>query len=269
MTTRHSVFLWTVGLLALASGYETRASIFACLLLVIAFASHSRFDGQYKRTIFWLLVAGSVATSVGMVRFVWKEAVPGITEARGRATSKRAVSLLREILFAQDAARRYAMIDPDGDHIGGAGRLGELAGEDLARGVSILRTPPLASHFAPRVGTPSGPASEQEGYLLLICVPGKVEAWVTFPQAEVDDEKSERNWVAYAWPMAANLGHQAAYFINEHEQILEAQNIQDGKLRLVGPSAPPKCDDATHPATAKLWQPWNGKTRRALLPGDK
>jgi hypothetical protein len=272
---KHLVFLLCVGLLGLASGFEARASVFACLLLVIAFASLSRFEHPQKKAIVLLLSLAVASTSVGMVRFVWGEALQGISEARGRATSKRAVSLLREILFAQDALRRYGMIDPDGDKIGSAGRLGELCGSDDARGKKPLKTPPLSIRYTPRAITRSGPANEQEGYLLLICLPGReTGSWVTYPTDPVNEELAERGWVAYAWPAAEGLGHEAAYFINEHEEILETDNRLPRPearrtLRLVGADFAPTCTDTVDSETKSGWRPWRGKGRRPVLPGDR
>ncbi len=271
---KHLAFLVVVGVLGLVSGIEPRASVFACLLLVIAFASLSRFSHDRKRAVVVLLVVGAVSTAIGMVRFVWGEALAGIAEARGRATSKKAVSLLREILFAQDALRRYGMIDPDGDGVGGAARLGELCGSDPARGKTALETPPLSIRFSPRVATRSGPANEQEGYLLLICLPGKDRTWVTHPADAVDEELAERRWIAYAWPAQEGLGHEAAYFINEHEEILESTNLRpagngERALRLVGSGAAPDCDDALPGGAPGHWAPWRGKGRRPELPGEQ
>lgn len=271
---RHLAALLLVALIGLMSGFEARASIFSCLLLVIAFASLSRFEHPKKGWILGLLVVASLSTSVGMVRFVWGEALQGIAEARGRATSKRAVSLLREVLFAQDAMRRYAMIDPDGDKIGSAGRLGELCGSDPARKKQPLPTPPLSIRFSPRTITPSGPANQQEGYLLLVCLPGETAGtFSTFPTDPVNEELAERSWVAYAWPSDQDLGHETAYFINEHEEILESENQlsrpEKGRtLRLVGAEFAPTCSDALAAETKGEWRPWQGKGRRPKLPGD-
>lgn len=274
-TKKHLAALLCVAFLGLMSGFEARASIFACLLLVIAFASLSRFKHEKKSWILGLLVLASFSTSVGMIRFVWGEALQGIAEARGRATSKRAVSLLREVLFAQDAMRRYAMIDPDGDKIGSAGRLGELCGSDPARKTRHLPTPPLSIRYTPRTITPSGPANEQEGYLLLICLPGETAGtWSTHPSDPVNEELAERRWVAYAWPRGEDLGHETAYFINEHEEILETENRlprpeKGRRLRLVGAEFAPTCTDAFEGETKAEWRPWEGKGRRPNLPGDR
>src|SRR5690606_25913996 len=109
--------LLTASGIGLVSIWETRAAVFAILLLVIALASLFRFEHPHKEKIKLLLIVSLVVATAGMGRFVWQEALPGIAEARGRASGKKAVSLLREILFAQDALRRLAMIDPDGDGI--------------------------------------------------------------------------------------------------------------------------------------------------------
>jgi hypothetical protein len=265
----HIVFLLVIALIGLASGFESRLSVFACLLLVIGFASLSRFSHPRKRLIALLLGAAALSTSVGMLRFVWGEALPGIAEARGRATSKRAVSFLREILFAQDALRRYGMIDPDKDGVGSAARLGELAGSDGARGGQALATPPLSPRFSPRSASSSGPANQQEGYLLLICLPGRDSTWVTHPADPVDEEAAERRWVAYAWPAQNGLGHETAYFINEHEEILESTNREGAALRLVGPGKAPSCNDAINDETKVHGRVWNEKTKRPDLPGEK
>lgn len=260
--------LLTVAGIGFVSIWETRAAIFAILLLVIALASLFRFQHPQKPKIKLLLVISLVAATAGMGRFVWQEALPGIAEARGRASGKKAVSLLREILFAQDALRRLAMIDPDGDGIGSAGRLGELAGSDRARGGETLSSPPLELRFSPRIATKSGPATEQDGHYMIICLPGSDTQWVTHPGAGVDEEKAERRWIAYAWPAQPGLAHTAAYFIDEHERILESDNRESGGLRLVGSEFSPSCDDALAEATGGNWRPWEGKTARTNLPGD-
>lgn len=271
--TKNTFPFLLVAFIGLSSAVFVKASVFAFLLLVIAFAALPRVAHPSKRFLFWLLVVSMLTTMAGMFRFIWSEALPGIAEARGRASSKRAVSLLREILFAEDAARRYGMIDPDGDKVGSAGLLGELSGFDKARGGEKLRTPPLDLRYAPRVATRSGPATEQDGYLVIICIPGRDESWVSDPSDPADDERAEGHWIAYAWPASGKMEHQAAYFIDQDERILESENLlpESGKdeerLRLVGPGEPPSCADALDPETRANWAPWSGKTPRKTLPG--
>lgn len=269
MKKYHSALLSLIAGIGFLSIWETRASIFAILLLIIAMASLSRFEHPRRSTFRVLLILSMIAAVLGMGRFVWQEALPGIAEARGRASGKKAVSLMREILFAQDALRRHGMIDPDSDGIGSAGRLGELSGSDPARGQELLEAPPLALRFSPRVATDAGPATEQDGHYIIICLPGTEQEWVTHPGAAVDEEKAERRWLAYAWPAQEGLAHTSAYFIDEHERILESDNRHAEGLRLVGASKAPDCNDALSSATSTHWKPWRGKEARKGLPGDK
>lgn len=266
MSAHHWV-LSLIGALGVISAFYPPASVFAFLLLVIALSSLFHLKSSQKRIISGLLCLSLASTCVGLFRFIGGDALQGITEARGRATSKRAVSLLREILFAEDAVRRLALIDPDHNKIGGAGRLGELTGSEPARGEHPLKTPPLSVRLSPRFPTRTGPAAESDGYLLIICVPGKDRAWVTEVTEAVDEEKSEQRWLAYAWPAAEGLAHQTAYFIDEHERILESENMTQGKLRLVGPAHSPACEDALGPESEQHWHPWQGKKPRNFLPG--
>ena len=92
---------------------------------------------------------------------------------------------------------------------------------------------------------------------------------MTHPSDPVSEELAERRWVAYAWPVQEGLGHETAYFINEHEEILESPNRDGEHLRLVGSERAPDCSDAVARATKKNWRVWNGKNRRPDLPGDK
>jgi len=273
MNLKHLPF-YLVSAFGVLSVLITQLSVFALLLLVIAFGALYRLEHERKSTVAAALVVSGLFTCVGLFRFVEAEALPGIAEARGRAASKKAVSLLREILFAQDAARRYAMIDPDGDQVGSAARLGELSGGDGARGKQVLKTPPLDRRYTPRVLTPSGPATEQDGYLLLVCLPSVDQSWTAERDAVVDDELAERRWVAYAWPAGDKLGHSAAYFIDEHERILQSVNTTNAlrhgekQLRLVGPGAAPPCSDALEPPGREHWRTWSNKKAREHLPGD-
>ncbi len=260
--------LTSLGALSLV---ETRAAVFAVLLLIIGLAqvsSSSVLDASRSR--FWtrVLSIGLGLSILGLGRFIFQEALPGISEAKGRDSNKRAVSLLREIYFAQNAMRRYGMVDPDGDGVGSAGRLGELTGVVKARGTIQLETPPLAPRLAPRTDTRSGPATEHEGYLFFACLPKPGGGWSARSDAKVDEERAERNWIAYAWPMASNLPHKKAYAIDEHEGIYELDNLNQKELVYVGGLHPPPCDSLPK-AESDKWKPWNGKTRLEGLPGDK
>jgi hypothetical protein len=212
-----------------------------------------------------LLIVAAVASLIGLMRFLVVEAIPVIVAGGNRFTEQRAVSRLREILFAEDSARRLASHDPDRDGIGSALLLGELTQELPVRGQASLRAP-LLEGYPKQSDTSLGPASEIGGYLLLVCVPKQGGGFTARPVDAVDDELAERRFIAYAWPSGTAPGLTEAVAIDEHERIVVAP--ARGGLRF-GFAAPPSCDDTLADATKDAWQPWKKKQPRSTLPGDK
>jgi hypothetical protein len=256
----------SVALSGLLSLLVLPLSVLSVLLHVIALAATTRMEQGARRWMRPLLVITGLCSLAAMARFVLTDALAGIIEARGRDSSARAVSILREILFAEDAMRRYAFIDPDGDGVGSAGWLGELTGVVGARGGPPLSTPPLAPRLMPGVSTRSGPALDHGGYFFLVCLPVPGGGFSAHHDDPVDEEAAERRFLAYAWPSAAAAPHSAAFFMDQHERILESDNKAGTTLRLVGPAAAPACTDIlTNPTS---WHPWRGKKPRTSLPGD-
>lgn len=205
----------------------------------------------------WWLVAGALAASVGMVRFVATLAMPGIVGGGRRAVEQQAVSRLRDVLFAQDAMRRAAWIDPDADGIGSAAFLEELCGAPPRRGQPPRATPVL--HCGELVSTPLGLAARSGAYLYGVCLPVEGGGYAATPEARVDEERAERHFVAYAWPAEATANQlDDVFFIDEHENI-RAAVVPASQL-------PPRCDAAL---AEPPWQPWRGKQARpGPLPGD-
>lgn len=260
-------------IVTLASTVDSRGAVFALLLNCIALAalpSRNRTSATAEtrpRLELRVLLGALVVNLLSVGRFVVLEAMPGIAEARAREESARAVSRLREILFAEDALRRLAAIDPDGDRIGSAGLLDELSGAAPARGGTlVLEHPPLAERFAPRVSTANGPAFEEGGFLYIVCLPHARGGFTARPSDPIDDEKAERNWLAYAWPRAREGALTSTFFIDQHESIREAK--ASARRAWAGPFEAPPCDAATNPATRDLFSPWRGKVPRTSLPGD-
>ena len=248
---------------ALVSIYFTKLALFVAVGTFVAWASLPRAEkGELRRERWWLLVA-ALAASIGFVRFLALEAIPGIVAGGNRFTEQRAISRLREVLFAEDTARRIAAYDPDGDHVGSAALLGELTGElGLRRG---NRLPvPLLESFPKLVDTSIGPASEIGGYFLLVCLPKLGGGFTAQPTEPVDEELAERRFIAYAWPSGSAPGLNNAVALDEHEQIALAP-AKPG-LRY-GFGAPPSCDDSVAPETRKAWTAWRHKQPRQTLPG--
>lgn len=250
---------------AIASIYFTKLGLFAMVGTFITWASLPRARaGELARERRLLLLA-AVCSSVGFVRFLMVEAMPGIVAGGNRFTEQRAISRLREISFAEDSARRLAKYDPDRDGIGSAPLLGELTAELPLRGGQPLPVPLLESYPKQTV-TALGPACEIGGYFLIVCVPRQGGGFTAQPGDAIDEELAERRLIAYAWPSGTAPGLESAVALDQHEHIWLAPSRKG--LRF-GAETPPTCDDVVAPATRDAWKPWRGKQPRRTLPGDK
>jgi len=259
------VLLCVVAVLSL---WLTKLALFAAVGTLLGFVS---LPSQPRRQLLWLKVAlgvsGACAT-VGTFRFLVLEAVPGMVEGGTTATEQRVVSRLREILFAEDAWRKNAYYDPDGDRVGSAGLLGELSGQIGVRAGDRVE-PPVLEGYPKLVDTRLGPAADIGGYLVLVCLPTRDGGYSATPGAAIDDEAAERHFYAYAWPAERGQGLTTAYFVDEHERILLADSQEAEPRRLIGIDAPPTCDDVSAPRTAGDWRVWRHKKPRNSLPFDK
>lgn len=250
---------------ALLSTYFTKLGLFAAVGTFVAWASLPRAAPRQLRRERWLLAVAALASTVGLLRFLVLEAIPGIVAGGNRFTEQRAISRLRELLFAEDSARHLAAHDPDGDHVGSALLLAELTAElPVRRGVRLQA--PLLDGYPKRTDTSIGPAAEIGGYFLVVCLPKQGGGFTAQPADSVDEELAERRFIAYAWPSGTAPGLSQAVALDEHERILLAPSRRG--LRF-GFAAPPSCDDAAGEATRTDWKPWKNKQPRATLPGDK
>ncbi|MCH2110004.1 MAG: hypothetical protein MK135_11800 [Polyangiaceae bacterium] len=288
MKTSQFILYAVILLLSLLSPFEPRLAVFALLGLVIGFASLGRLSLQSQRIFRWLFGLSALVLCLGLYRFVMGEAIPGIVGAKSMDARKRGVSMLREVLFAQDAMRRYAERDPDGDGIGSAGFLSELTGGKTNRFPEGAKVAPLSPRFRAVRPTASGPAAALQGFLFLVCLPKEGGGWTAFPGAAVDEERAETEWHAYAWPESEYAPASAAYFIDAQERILHSQSavetilaqkktgdpVEGGfrapnvvEARLRGAEHAPRCDDVFAKESEHFWSPWRGKVAREELPG--
>lgn len=241
----------------------------APFLLVGCFIAYVALPAQRPRSVTWLTAGAGLLATLGFLRFLVLEAMPGIVQGGTRATENAAVSKLREILFAEDSLRKKAEIDPDRDGIGSAGLLAELSGFAGLRGEKLL-VPPLLERCPAPIETPVGDAVELGGYLFMVCLPKAGGGFTAQARVPIDEEAAERRFLAYAWPSADKRGLKYAFFMDEHERILFAKSgTQRGKARRLGPEAPPSCEDAIAASSAGAWQVWRHKQPRRALPGDR
>jgi hypothetical protein len=253
---------------AVLSLWLTKIALFAAVGTLLGFVSlPAQPRHQVLRLRLALAVAGVCAT-VGTFRFLVVEAMPGIVVGGTTATERRVVSRLREILFAQDAWRKNAYYDPDGDRVGSAGLLGELSAQSGVRGGKRIE-PAVLEGYPKLVDTRLGPAADIGGYLVLVCLPKQGGGYSARPGEPIDDEAAERHFYAYAWPAERGQGLTTAYFLDEHERILLADSQEAEHGRLIGVDAPPSCDDVSAPGTQGDWRVWRSKKPRLTLPFDK
>src|SRR5262249_36379988 len=125
--------------LGLASMVWVKLSLAALALGLIVFLSLPEAKGASatatsRRAFNWALLAGAVGATLGAVRFVIAEAVPGMVQGGRAAIAQDAVARLREVVFAEDTLRKQGYVDPDGDGIGSAALISELTGALPLRG---------------------------------------------------------------------------------------------------------------------------------------
>lgn len=250
---------------ALASIYFAKLGLFAAVGTFVAWASLPRLPAAELRRERWLLLVAALASTLGLMRFLVVEAIPGIVAGGNRFTEQRAISRLRELLFAEDSARRTAAHDPDHDGVGSALLLPELTGELGVRHGKVLEAP-LLEGYPPRVDSKLGPSSEIGGYLLTICLPTRDGGFSAQPDAAFDDEQAERRFIAYAWPSGHAPGLTDAVALDEHENIWLAPAKPGSRF---GYATPPRCDDTVAAETRGAWTPWRKKQPRQSLPGDR
>ncbi len=247
------------------SVFWSRAAPFALAFAFVAYLSAA--GASAPRLRHWLAVGAGALALVGLLKFTVREALPGIVESGKRASGERAVSHLRQLLFAEDVMREQAEIDPDRDRIGSAAFIEELAGRTPLRGKNApLSAPMTMARGALLMPLPEGPCLRLDGYCFIVCLPAQAGGWVSDPKqaGKVDEERAERRFVAYAWPAEVKEGLNESVFIDEHERILvhvgTGQNFYAGQRY-------PHCDAALlHPES---WKPWRNKQARAGLPGDQ
>ena len=251
---------------SIATLYFNRLSIFVTLLVVIALASLSRFESKSKVRWKWAFIISLVLCIIGMARFILLDAFTGIAGARSLATNKKAVSMLREIYFAQETFKRKKLIPVKGAEKGAPALLSELASTQSSRVKIPLKVPLLAPRFSPRIITDTGPAAASEGYLFLICLPDEKGAFSATPSSKFLIDKSSGRWGAYAWPGGIQTPSKGAYFINDKEEILavkESADLADSKhpedYQFLGPDRAPDCASAMQETREEFWVPWRGK----------
>jgi hypothetical protein len=254
-------------LLGVACAVLPKLALIAMFLCVVLLISQQRLRAQSPKLATPLIGVAVTGMLIGLVRFTLSEAIPGIMKGGNAASDKAALSKARAVVTAEDALRRGAWMDHDADKIGSAGRIAELAGLVPVRGGATLDPAPLSYDAKQLLDTRDGPAIQAGTHLIRVCLPTPDGGFSADTKAAIDEERAEREYYIYSWPLATGLGVQSAYAIDQHERIWVTPNKDGGTLRYAGPSFPPPCDAVKDPNNR--FTPWENKQPRDHLPGDK
>lgn len=246
-----------LGLLSIPLRWLALPGLFLVLLLLLL--GHATAPGPKRRWRQLAIGTGALTTAIGLYQFVRLDAVPGIVQGGEQAVMKRAVSHLREILRVQDAMRKNAAIDPDGDGLGSMAFIGELSGSVPVRSGKLER-PPLNRRFQTTQDTPIGKAAMIDGYYFVVCLPTTTGGLSANSRDVVNEEQSEHQFLAYAWPEVETRN---AYAISADDEILTRPPRVQGRPPYYGQLHPPDCAAALRGSTSDGWQRWQGKKPRA------
>lgn len=245
--------------LAIASLAWSPLSLAALLALVLATAE------LRGRAAVAVAVLGGLVVLAAMGRFVVRSAMPSLVGMGRHAASERALSELREVLWAQDLAfeeRKAKGLSPR------YAFLQELV-EDQ-RGATEGITPPLSARSLTVLErTDAGPTTFRAGgYLVRVFLPARGGGGVTRGEDALDPQLAAHSWVAYAWPEGAESGSRTL-FVAEDETLC----ISDEALRYVGLERAPEAAAALGGPSLDArrcgrgqdggsWRPWRGKRPR-------
>lgn len=167
---------------------------------------------------------------VAIIAVIAGIAVPSLLGSRSVANERVVVAALRTIVTAQVQCQTRALVDADGDGIGEALGLDEMAGMRTLRNGAQTLTPPT---LPPSLGIVDAQGrSLGRGYFLRLFLPDTSGAGLpatTANEANVAADRAETYWTCLAWPVTRGTTGNAAYFVNQSGDILVAkQTTYDG-----------------------------------------
>lgn len=138
-----------------------------------------------------------ILSTIALVAMLSTVAVPNYLSSKADANEATVVRTLRAVAAAQDAFRRAAIVDRDGDGIGEFGTLRELAAGAAPRG------------RAKSVQVDIGPVdarglAHHAGHLFALFLPDATGRGIADDRARrnhVDPELAERHFTCIAWPV--------------------------------------------------------------------
>lgn len=161
--------------------------------------------------------------AAGLYRFAVEWMMPNLVSAGQRAAEERAVSRLREILWAERRVKELGYVDSNRDGNSEFALLPELAG--TARRPSVG---PAAAVLKPEFYRSVGQAPavfQSEGYLFALYLPALgTSAGASTIDDPVDARLAERQFVIYAWPHLLDQSGRRVFAIDQNDHICETVN---------------------------------------------
>ena len=150
-------------------------------------------------------------------------AIPNLLSSRAVANERAVSATLRTLTSAQTQCRSQVVLDVDGDGLGEALGLGELAGTEFLRSGAGRLVPATLSAS---LGTLDALGYvHSKGYLLALYLPDAAGIGVLGTPANagaVDADQAEQAWSCLAWPITRGTTGMATYFLNQSGEILVA-----------------------------------------------
>jgi hypothetical protein len=167
-----------------------------------------------------------------------------------------AIASLRILAEAQAEFQSLAKADLDGDGRGEAGSFAELSGAVPVRGridVGTLEPSLLSGAFR---RTNEWGFVSRTGYFFVLLLPGKEGDWIfadLADYADIDTDRAEKRWCAYAWPVNYGNSGSRTFFVDETGRITAAEDEDYSGL---SPPMPTAAFRAGHGRDADLVPAW-------------
>jgi prepilin-type N-terminal cleavage/methylation domain-containing protein len=158
---------------------------------------------------------------IAIIAIIAGVAIPNLLSSRAVANERALIATLRTLTTAQTQCRSQAVLDIDGDGLGEALGLGELAGTEFLRSGTGKLVPASLSASLGTLDTLG--YVRTKGYLIALYLPDAAGAGVLATPTNagaIDPNQAEVAWSCLAWPLTRGTTGTASYFLNQTGEIL-------------------------------------------------
>ncbi len=169
-------------------------------------------------------VVGFPLAMAGLYRFTVGTMMPNLVSAGQRAAEERAVSRLREILWAERRVKELGYVDADRDGTGEFALLPELVGTARRPGTNASAAVLKPELYRLVRAIPA--VFQSEGYLFAVYLPGAppCQEGASAIDDPVDAAGAAQRFVAYAWPLVLDQNGRRVFAIDQDDHVCETEN---------------------------------------------